>query len=243
MTTSKSADLSRDLSEGIANGSYPVGALLPTEFEMCERYGLSRYAVRKALDELQELGLISRRKNVGTRVEAARPSIGFTHSIATVSELTQFGATHVRVVRSVDQVVMSLSLARETGCVGGSSWLKISSLRMDDAKRPRPLCWTDVYIDPAYQDVAEKVQQSPQTLISALIEEHHGRRIARVRQDIQAMLVPKTLCDVLRVDAGTPALKVVRRYFDPADEVFEVSVSVHPADRFTFSMDLSRSRD
>jgi DNA-binding GntR family transcriptional regulator len=42
--------------------------------------------VRKALDESQELGLISRRRNVGTRVAAARPKPGFTQSIAMVDE-------------------------------------------------------------------------------------------------------------------------------------------------------------
>jgi DNA-binding GntR family transcriptional regulator len=33
----------------------------------------------------------------------------------------------------------------------------------------------------------------------------------------------------------------VRRYFDAAGELFEVSVSVHPADRFSVSMRLQRS--
>ena len=52
MTTAKNTDLARDLSEGISSGRYAVGTLLPTEFELCEQYGLSRYAVRKALDAL-----------------------------------------------------------------------------------------------------------------------------------------------------------------------------------------------
>ena len=53
MSKTAQANLSRLLTEAIADGSYPVGALLPTEFELCEAHGLSRYAVRKALDELQ----------------------------------------------------------------------------------------------------------------------------------------------------------------------------------------------
>jgi DNA-binding GntR family transcriptional regulator len=44
----------------------------------------------------------------------------------------------------------------------------------------------------------------------------------------------------LQVKAGASALKVVRRYFDAQGEVFEVSVSVHPADRFSISMRLRR---
>src|SRR5690349_11884687 len=101
MSRPTSVEVTRDLEEGIASGRFPVGTLLPTEFELCDRYEASRYTVRMALKELQDLGLISRRKNVGTRVEAMRPAAGFTQSIATVDELAQFGAKHVRMVHSV----------------------------------------------------------------------------------------------------------------------------------------------
>jgi GntR family transcriptional regulator len=242
MTTAERIDPTRDLAEGIASGRFPVGTLLPTEFELCDRYGVSRYAVRKALDELQELGLISRRKNVGTRVEAARPKPGFTQSIATVDELAQFGAEHVRVVRDVREVVADLSLAKELGCPGGTRWLRISSLRMEGGRKPRPICWTDVYVDAAYAEVGAMVRKSPATLISSLIEERYGRAISRIRQEVQGMCLPKPLAVELQAETNSAALKVIRRYLDSADEMFEVSVSIHPADRFTFAMEMTRSR-
>jgi GntR family transcriptional regulator len=241
MATAKHADLTRDLAEGIANGKFPVGTLLPTEFKLCDRYGASRYKVRMALQELQELGLISRRKNVGTRVEATSPAAGFTQSIATVDELAQFGATHVRVVHSVDEIVADLALAKEMGCAGGSRWLRISSLRMDGGKKRRPICWTDVYLDPSYADIADLVRESPETLISSLIESRYGRRIARIRQDVRAVSLPPSLAEPLKAEAGSPALQLVRRYLDASNDAFEISVTTHPADRFTFSMQLDRS--
>lgn len=242
MTGTERVDLAQDLAEGIASGRFPVGTLLPTEFELCDRYGTSRYAVRKALDELQELGLISRRKNVGTRVEAARPKPGFTQSIATVDELAQFGAQHVRVVREVQEVVVDLALAKELGCAGGTRWLRVSSLRMDGGRKPRPICWTDVYVDAAYAEIGALVRESPGTLISTLIEERYGRAIARIRQEVHGMTLPKPLAAELRAEPGSAALKVIRRYLDSNDAVFEISVSIHPADRFTFAMEMTRSR-
>jgi len=240
---SSGPELARELTEAIASGRYAVGSLLPTEFELCEQHGLSRYAVRKALDELQELGLISRRKNVGTRVEASRPATGFTQSIATVDELAQFGARHVRVVRSTQQIVADLALAKELGCVGGSRWLRVSSLRMDDSAKARPLCWTDVYVDAAHADIAKLVRKSPQRLISSLIEERYGRAIARIRQEIEAVSLPPELADELKAEAGSPALSIIRRYIDAAGEVFEISRSIHPGNRFTFCLEMSRARE
>jgi len=241
MATAKHADLTRDLADGIASGRFPVGSLLPTEFELCDRYGASRYTVRMALQELQDLGLISRRKNVGTRVEASTPAAGFTQSIATVDELAQFGAAHVREVHSVEEVVADLVLAKEMGCAGGSRWLRISSLRMDGGKKRRPICWTDVYVDLAYADIAGLVRESPQTLISSLIEARYGRRIARIRQDVRAVSLSPPLAGLLKAEAGSPALQLVRRYLDASSDAFEISVTTHPADRFTFSMQMERT--
>lgn len=243
MNKTTPADLVSELAEAIAAGRYPVGSLLPTEFELCESHGLSRYAVRKALDELQELGLISRRKNVGTRVESTKPVTGFTQSIATVDELAQFGARHVRVIRSSERLVADLALARELDCPGGTHWLHISSLRMDDTPSARPICWTDVYVDAAFGDIDELVRQSPEILISSLIEARYGRAIARIRQEVDAMLMPAQLARELQADVDSPALRITRRYYDTAGELLEVSRSIHPANRFTFSMEMSRSRE
>jgi DNA-binding GntR family transcriptional regulator len=242
MGRAQHADIARDLAEQIASGKVAVGALLPTEFELCERYDASRYTVRMALSQLQEQGLISRRKNVGTRVEATRPTGVFMQSLASVEDLAQFGATHVRVVRDVGEVVIDLHQAQVLGCPGGSRWLRISSVRMDGGKKSRPMGWTDVYIDPAYAEIGPMVRQAPQTLISELIESRYARQIARIRQDLRASTVPAHLAEELKVDAGSPALMVVRRYFDAADEVFEITVTIHPAERFTFSMELQRSK-
>jgi GntR family transcriptional regulator len=243
MSAPQASDLAKDLAQGIASNRYPVGSLLPTEFELCDQYGASRYTVRLALAELQEQGLISRKKNVGSKVEASRPTTGFVQSLSSVEDLVVFGATNVRTVQSVEEVVVDLELAKDLGCAGGSRWLRISTLRFDTANRRRPVACLDVYIDPAYSEVAETARRSPNVLISSLIESRFGRRIARIKQAVDAIAVPKTMAEVLKVEAGSPALKIVRRYLDGANEAFEISVSVYPAGRLTLSTELKRSRE
>ena len=41
MGRAQHAEIAKDLAEQIASGTVPVGELLPTEFELCERYGAS----------------------------------------------------------------------------------------------------------------------------------------------------------------------------------------------------------
>jgi DNA-binding GntR family transcriptional regulator len=191
---------------------------------------------------LQQLGLVSRRKNVGTRVEAAKPKPVFRPTLASVDDLVQFGAEHLRVVQSVEAVAVSGEVAKEIGCASGTRWLRISSVRMDGSKDGTPMAWTDVYVDPAYSEIGDMVRESPDTLVSSLIEARYNRQIAEIHQDVRAVTVSdKRVAEALNLDAGAAALKIVRRYMDAGGETFEVSVTVHPAESFSVSMRLQRS--
>lgn len=235
------ADIARNLTEGITSGRFPVGSLLPTEMELCAQYATSRHTIRAALHELQQLGLVSRRKNVGTRVESAAPTNDFRPSLASVDDLVQFGSKHVRKVHAVEGVAADSALAKELGCPVGTQWLRIASLRMTEATDRLPVGWTDVYIDPEYVEIGEIVRRTPGVLVSNLIESRYGRRIAEIRQEIRATTVPAAMAAALQAEAGATALKIIRWYLDAAGQVFEISVSIHPAERFAVSMQLKRS--
>ncbi|WP_322045201.1 GntR family transcriptional regulator [Paraburkholderia sp. J67] len=247
MNRPRFAEIARELTEGIASGRFPVGSYLPTELELRDQYQTSRHTIRAALHELQQLGFVSRRKNAGTRVESAQPRNGFRPTLASVDDLVQFGSENLREVQSVEDVAANAELARLLQCDEGERWLRISSLRVERngqrASASVPVGWTDVYIDPAYQEVADQARTEPDTLISSLIETRYGRRVAEIRQDVSALILPPEMAARLAVDAGTAALRVVRQYLDASGKTFEVSVTVHPAERFSISMRLQRSED
>ncbi|MFZ5915995.1 MAG: extracellular solute-binding protein [Chloroflexota bacterium] len=52
----------------IEAGDFETGERIPTEQELCERYGISRTPVRQALNELMYEGLLTRRRGLGTFV-------------------------------------------------------------------------------------------------------------------------------------------------------------------------------
>ena len=100
-----------------------------------------------------------------------------------------------------------------------------------------------MYVDAAFGDIDELVRKSPEALISSLIEARYGRAISRIRQEVDAILMPLELAGELQAEVGSPALRITRRYYDAAGELLEISRSIHPANRFTFSMEMSRSRE
>lgn len=54
--------------EQVSSGSYMPGDRLPTELELCTRYGISRTPVHRALSELANEGVLVRRRRHGTVV-------------------------------------------------------------------------------------------------------------------------------------------------------------------------------
>lgn len=234
------AQIARDLTTGIAEGRFPVGSLLPRELELCEHYGASRHTVRTAIRQLQDRGLISRNKKAGTRVEAAAATNGYRQPLASLEDLIQFGAAHVRVVQETAEVTADEDLAEELGCEEGTRWFRISSLRLDGKPGGAPIGWTDVYIDPLYADLGEVVRASPDVLITTLIEQRYGRRSAEIRQDVDAVALPAVRAAVLQAKVDAPALRVVRHYIDEKGKIFEISSTIHPAGRFTVSQRMRR---
>ncbi|ABD67775.1 transcriptional regulator, GntR family [Rhodoferax ferrireducens T118] len=235
------AQIARELAQGIASGKFPEGSLLSSEFDLCNQYQASRQTVRAALRELMDLGLVSRRKGVGTRVEARTKAQGYDHSLGSLDDLVQLAMTNPRVVKRTNEVVADRELAKAIGCAPGSRWLHIASIRQDSDKSAPPVCWTDTYVNTAYSDLSQLVRQDPTPLISELIEKHYGRRSAEVHQTISAVTISPLLAEELQVEPGSPALRIVRRYIDRVGETIETTISVHPAERYTFSMVLKRS--
>jgi len=241
MAETRYARIARDLTQRIAAGEYAVGGLLPTELQLCAQYGVSRHTMRAAIEQLQQSGLVSRRKKAGTRVEAAVPHTQYRQTLGSLHDLMQFGAAHAREVQRMQEVVLDQQQAQELDCPPGSRWLEICSLRRDAATLP--IAWTTVYVDAArfaVKKVAKHVRATPGELVSSLLETHCDVRITQVHQSVTGMLVPPALADVLQAAPGEAALRIVRRYLDGDGQLVTVSVSLHPASRYTLSMRLHR---
>lgn len=242
MSKTNFADISHQLLNGITTGHYAVGTLLPTELELCEQFQASRYTVRAVLQELQDMGLVSRRKNVGTRVEASRPKAVFKPTLSSVEDLVHFGEEHRRVVQSVETVKAPEDVRADLDLSAGEECLRISSVRLDTRESGAPMAWTDVYVDAAYEDIGQIVRDTPDSLVSSLIESRYGRQIAEIEQDVRASTLGDTrICDALKLEPGAAVLKIVRRYIDSAGKTFEVSVTFHPADTFSVTTRMSRT--
>lgn len=228
--------LAQSILRDIGNGRYPVGSHLPTEIELAEQFGMSRHTVREAIRQLHDMGLVSRRQGVGTRVEAKTVSPRYVQSLRTISDLYQYAKDMRLDVRAVEQVTADAALAALLECKRGRSWMKVSALRYAGGSR-EPVCFTTIYISAAFAAISTQIGKN-RLPVYTLIEKQYGERVREIRQDISAVTIDAKLATALKVRAGTPALEITRHYLNAADQLIEVAVNVYPAERFSYSMRL-----
>ncbi|MFI4985870.1 MAG: GntR family transcriptional regulator [Alphaproteobacteria bacterium] len=230
--------VSHALSEAIAANRFPVGTLLPTEEELSREFSVSRHTVRAAIRELRAGGLLSARRGIGTRVEARQKQARYAQLHQSISEILQYAReTRLEVIRA-DQIVTESHLANRLGCRTGKLWHHIEAIRRPEEEGP-PICFTDIYLDKRFSGIVKDIGVQ-RTAVYALIEQKYGETIVEVQQDIEATLIPAARARHLEAAADAPALLITRRYFGTGSRLIEVSLSLHPADRFVYSARLKR---
>jgi DNA-binding GntR family transcriptional regulator len=227
-----------ELMAAIRTGAYPVGVRLPTEIELCVRYGISRSTVREGLRQLRDAGLISRRRGIGTEVVARTRPASYRQPTNSIADLLQYADDTQVTILSDKRVICDARLANFLECQEGRAWLRINSLRVIPGD-PQPICMTTAYVDARLPHIKEHLEGMTGP-ISALLEDKYDIRIARVEQGIQAIRLGKQQAKLLRAEAGSPALQAVRRYYRQNGTLIELSTTTHPGDRFTYVTSLVR---
>ena len=235
-------EVAEELVRQVQSGRWPVGGRLAPEVDLAAEFDVSRGTIRAALDIVQDLGLVSRRPRRGTRVERLKPHSVFARSLHSVDELTQYSVETDRRVLSIADVVVDGADARVLGCPPGQRWTRIRMLRVDPADDGWPLCCTDAYLEPAVAAAVGDQVLDPKRLISDMVEQATGRTVHTIEQRMRAATVPDAMVDLLHTTPGAPVLRMTRRYLDRAGTPFEITVSVHPAERFEYAVDLERER-
>lgn len=224
----------------IRSGRYPVGDLMPTEMDLCAQFGASRFTVREAIKQLVELGLVSRQAGVGTKVIGDEPRASYRQVMQDISDLRQYTAdTELKIIDTA-MVTVRGELCELLDAEAGESWLKIEGLRQLGHRRSRPICFTEIYIHPAFRAVRDLGGRST-VPIYVRIEEQFGEQVGEISQQISAVAMPERLAERLAAVAGSPALLVSRTYRNRRGEIIEVAVSTHPGDRFSYSQDFRRT--
>lgn len=233
-------ELAKILIQGIKKGEPAVGDLLPTEAELCATWGLSRYAVRQAIQKLCDLGLVSRQAGVGTRVVSTHPQNRYVQTMDALSDLARYAQGTELQLMSRAFVTTDVPLATQLRGQPGEKWLHINGVRYGAGDTPEPIALVDIYVASAYS-LLPSFGKTLSVPVYTMLEQQFGIKVTRVEQEFQGWLIDGTTAETLQVSPGTAGLKIIRTYF-VGESVVEVTTGIHPASRHSYSMTFNLSQ-
>jgi GntR family transcriptional regulator len=231
--------IAEQIERDIAAGAFPVGGLLPTEAEFSARLDVGRHTVREALRLLSQAGLIVRRAGSGSTVVSNERRQVFAHTVSNFDQWFNYPTAVKRRHLARQQVVADAPLARLLGCAVGTPWLCISALRNLDGEAT-PLCWVDIYIQPRFARVTQS-RRFDSLPVHEQIETMFRVRIDEVEVSIWAGRVPTRMAAALAAEPDSPALWLRRRYLAGSGELLQATCTVHPEDRYVYTMKFQRA--
>ena len=231
------ARVAQALVKSIEAGRYPVGSLLPTEADLCGQFSVSRTTVREATRQLHDMGLVSAKAGVGTLVRAKYVKPKFVHAVASVSDIFQYARASGRPrILSRKDIVAGPQEAELLHCPVGQHWILMESTRAF-ANEEVLMAYIHAYIPPAFEGILEAVTASNEPMYVS-IERIHGQQVHEVQQEFKALNLDPRQADILKVQRGSAGLMAVRHYHGADSGLLLVTVSVYPADRFSYAMRL-----
>jgi len=222
--------LAEDLARRIQSGEYGPRRRLPGEFELVDRYGLSRVTVRQAMSVLERRGLVIRRRGVGTFVASAKvhqdlaePLRGFYDGLIAKGLKPEFSLVDFRKVTPSAQIAAKL---------GTDSAMLVTRLyKLDNA----PFAVTNIHLHPVTADVKrEEIASRPVYHIL----ERLGRKIVRADLTIRAQAAGQGPGRLLEIAAPEPVLILDRTSYDESDAPVENSVCYLRSDAYEFGLSI-----
>lgn len=225
------ADLIRGM---IARGEFQVGSDLPKEAEIEAQLGVSLITVRRALRELEDLGLIQKRSAKPAKVTAKSPTVRAGMKFDSLKDLIDFTSGAELVVTDYGPE-RSPIIERHFGLAPGEpGWCLRGHLSV--AGLPRTLIKT--YFPP---DIGAqmKVEDFSDVLIFKNVTRCLGVKIERVLVTARADIASKSQARTLDLKPGSPMLTTEMVYLTDRQRTVEVTITSTPAEHFVLSYDIA----
>jgi len=221
------------LADKIMNKEWQVGDRLPSEFELCKQYGVSRITVRQALAELEREGLVKRRQGVGTFVTVPKIEQQLT-SFYTFSEEFRKRGLHPRnEVEKLEIRVPTSKIAEALQLHGDERVYYLKRLRYaDDVLMAIESTYLPVRLFPNL--TKEELVTTP---LYDVMRSKYGVVVDSARETFGAVAVSRREAELFQLPAGHPAIDL-ERFAYAGDQCVEYTVGVVRGDRFRFEVKL-----
>lgn len=231
--------LKRLLVAQMESGELHSGDMLPSEFELCAHYGVSRTVVRQALGELAAEGRLYRLRGKGTFI--ARPQLReqfMESTVAFFEDLPTSGDALRRKVLRCELVAAGdappeLELPTTAKCVEIDRLRRVDGAVVSLTRHVLPATLHDDLLGAARSFDLER------NSIYRFLEDVCGVRVHSGHRSLEAIRSPDELAQLLEMPAGDPVLYVRSVGRERTGQPVEFFEAWHRGDRIQFEIDVA----
>lgn len=224
------------LLERILGGELRPGDQIPTEAELIAQFGVSRTTVRRALQDIENAGLIRRHAGRGTFVTIPRLNQELRRVTGFVEDMEQHG------LRASARLVAA-EIVQATEAIAEALHLSISA-EVTHIERVRLGNGQPISLDVSYlpREVGDVVMQHDLTTdpIYSILEDGMGTPLAYADYAIEATVADERLAALLECSAGRPVLDIERTTYGDSDRPLMYEHLYYRADRIRYRLRLPR---
>lgn len=209
-------------------------ALLPTERDLATAYGVSRATVQKALDRLEDDGIVYRVQGAGTFV--AGPMISKTLSLTSFTEdMIARGLRPSSRVLAADEVAAGDIVAGELRIDPDEPVVRLARVRLAD---DIPICLETAHLPAA--KVPGLLGHNMSGSMYEVLQARYHLKVIRAEQVVRVSVLGHGEAILLGTPVGSPALHVHRIGLDERDRPLECTTSVYRGDRYDLRFTVRR---
>ncbi|MFZ2756235.1 MAG: GntR family transcriptional regulator [Atopobiaceae bacterium] len=230
----KYESIAQDIEAKIVSGELRPNDRLPIMSELCERYGVSKITVKKAMDILVSRGLVIKRRGSGSFVKDVSASQIDVSRQDIAKQLAGFSGEYSNV--EVSSIVNDFSVVTPPDDVAAQLRIgpndfayHICRTRLADGV-PQVVEYNYMPINVIPGLTIEHVQSS----VYDYVEGDLGLTIASAHRAIRAVMPTKQERLWLQVPPSMPLLEVKQVAYLSDGRIFEYSVMRHVGDRYVF---------
>ncbi len=228
-----------DIYEKIKSNVLKPGGRIQPENVLKEQYNVSRDSIRKALQKLENDGLISRRAGAGTYVTSKIADYSLASQESFTEQMIKIGKVPSSEILSIEILSdYDAEIGEKLDLVPGEKLYRVCRVRKADGD---PMALEIVY-------VSQKLVPNLHTLLYEdtslykLYEDYYNLKMKDMEVHIEAELADKDVQKKLRLKENTPILKIsgVMQLEDQRPHYY--FVCYHIGHKYSFSVRLPRKR-
>nr|WKF55883.1 HTH-type transcriptional repressor YvoA [Paraburkholderia busanensis] len=222
----------------ILDGSYAPHSQMPSEHELCAMFGVSRITVRQALGDLQKEGLLFKLHGKGTFVSKPKAFQNVSSLQGFAEAMAAMGHEIVNQLRSFRVVEASRQIAARLNLDEGAPVVEIHRVRLLNRE---PVSLELTWLPEA---LGKRLASADLTTrdIFLILENDCGVPLGHADVAIDATLADQDIADALRVDEGSPVLRIDRLTHDADGAPLDYEHLYFRGDAFQYRLRIDREK-